>query len=101
MPQFNPEPWLQDLDQVREAVATKYADLEWDVFERGLDLKVIFAEARGRLTQAHTDAQAREIFEDLARHFGDRHVGFYWGVRNEVAAAGAKPLEVRVTGAAS
>jgi tRNA U34 5-methylaminomethyl-2-thiouridine-forming methyltransferase MnmC len=32
-PSFDPKPWLDDLEQTREAIATKYANLEWVVIE--------------------------------------------------------------------
>ena len=40
---FDPKPWLQDLDQVHDALAAKYANLEWAVFEREADFPKLFA----------------------------------------------------------
>jgi len=31
---YDAKPWLEDLDQTREVLATKYANLEWVVLER-------------------------------------------------------------------
>lgn len=75
---FDANPWLQDLDQARAAFTTKYADLEWEVFVRGLNLTEIFDETRARLQKAHSIDEAKAAFNDLARQFGDRHVGFRW-----------------------
>jgi hypothetical protein len=45
---FEQKPWIDDLEQVKEALATKYANLEWAVFEREIDLQGLFAETQGR-----------------------------------------------------
>ncbi|MGD1148147.1 MAG: hypothetical protein ABR961_09380 [Thermoanaerobaculaceae bacterium] len=37
-PVFAPRPFVEDLAQVRETLATKYANLEWAVFQREADL---------------------------------------------------------------
>jgi Peptidase family S41 len=75
---FEVKPWLEDLDQVREAVATKYANLEWVVLEREIDLAALFAEAKTQLQSASSDLEARVAFDKLARRFGDGHVRFRW-----------------------
>ena len=62
-PSFDSQPWLEDLAQIRTAVAAKYANLEWQVSEREVDLNDLFARARTRLEQATSAAEAR-----AARH---------------------------------
>src|SRR5476649_1986694 len=64
---FELKPWLEDLDQVREAVATKYANLEWVVLEREIDLAALSAaEAITQLQSASRDLDARPVFDRLA-----------------------------------
>ena len=75
---FDPTPWLEDLAQVREAVATKYANIEWVVFSRELNLTVLFDETAQRIRLATTAAEARAAFDRLARRFDDGHVQFRW-----------------------
>jgi hypothetical protein len=75
---FDPKPWLEDLDQAREAVATKYANLEWLALEREVDLPALFADTRHRVESAANAAEARAAFDRLARRFGDGHVQFRW-----------------------
>jgi hypothetical protein len=75
---FDPTPWLEDLDQAREAIATKYANLEWLVLEREVDLAALFADTRQRVEAAANAAEARAAFDRLARRFGDGHVQFRW-----------------------
>jgi hypothetical protein len=75
---FDPGPWLDDLDQVRGALATKYANLEWAVLERELDLPALFADSRMRLQSVTSEADARSVFDRLTRQIGDRHVKIGW-----------------------
>jgi hypothetical protein len=75
---FEQKPWIEDLEQVKEAFATKYANLEWAVFEREIDLPGLFAETQGRVERASNEAEARAAFDRLARHLGDGHVVFDW-----------------------
>jgi Peptidase family S41 len=75
---FDPGPWLLDLEEIRSAIATKYANLEWQVVDRGVDLEQLFARARQRLEQARSDTEARNVIDRLTRAFGDGHVGVRW-----------------------
>ena len=75
---FDSKPWLDDLDQAREAVATRYANLEWLVLEREVDLSALFADTRHRVESAANAGEARAAFDRLARRFGDGHVQFRW-----------------------
>jgi hypothetical protein len=85
---FDSKPWLEDLDQVRVAFATKYPDLEWEVFERDLDLNSIFAQARDRIASASSDASAKAALVALTRQFGDRHVQISWKTSNSPTQSG-------------
>ncbi|MBV8341411.1 MAG: hypothetical protein JO173_03435, partial [Gammaproteobacteria bacterium] len=71
---FDPSPWLEDLGEIRAAVATKYANLEWQVLERGLDLEEVFAGAQSRLHKATTEPEARAAIDQLTRAFADGQV---------------------------
>jgi hypothetical protein len=85
---FDSQPWLEDLSQIRAAVAAKYANLQWQVSEREVDLNDLFARAQTRLEQATSEAEARAAIERLTRSFGDGHVGVRWP-RTAAVAAGA------------
>jgi hypothetical protein len=82
---FDRTPWLEDLAQVRQALATKYANLEWVVFDHETDLQKLFAETETRIEKAGNDSDARAAFDRLADKLGDEHVGFKW--RQETAGA--------------
>ena len=77
-PAFDAKPWQEDLEQAREAVATKYANLEWLVLEREINLESLFAEAKTSINSASDADDARAAFDRLARQFGDGHVRFKW-----------------------
>jgi len=80
---YDPAPWLQDLDQSQQALATKYANLEWAVFEHETDLTALFSETRQRIESATNPAEARAAFDRLARKLGDGHVRFQWQSQQE------------------
>jgi hypothetical protein len=82
---FDARPWLDDLNQTQQAVATKYANLEWVVFERELDLAVLFAETKKRIEVASGTSEARAAFDRLARNLGDGHVQFEWRAQRDEA----------------
>lgn len=75
---WNAQPWLDDLDQARTAIETKYANLEWLLTERELDLDALFARARAALGNARSDGEAVAIFNRLVQRIGDGHVGIEW-----------------------
>jgi hypothetical protein len=75
---YDPKPWLEDLEQTRDAFATKYANLEWAVFEEELNLGSLFDDTRARVESATNSAEARAAFDRLARKVGDAHVRFRW-----------------------
>src|ERR1700722_14542508 len=77
-PAFDPKPWLADLDQVHDALANRYANLEWAVFTREADLPGLFQSTKTRIEAASNDADARAAFDRFARKLGDGHVVFAW-----------------------
>ena len=77
-PPFDPKPWLDDLEQVREAIATKYVNLEWVVIEREINLESLFTDAKSQLQSATSETNAQAGFDRLARRLGDGHVRFRW-----------------------
>ena len=84
-PAFAPAPWLQDLDQLRDAMTAGYANLEWQAV-RGLDLPATYARARGRIEAAHDDYEARRSVERFLASFGDGHLEVRWPTLTPPAA---------------
>jgi len=60
---WNPQPWIDDLHQIRRTLETKYANLEWLTKERQVSLDGLFDDAQSRIAAADNDAQARSVFE--------------------------------------
>ena len=87
---FEPQPWIDDLSQGKDALATKYANFEWAVFEREVDLQGLFAETQERIEHATNEAEARAAFDRLARRLGDGHVRFDWRGGPAAAASPAR-----------
>jgi hypothetical protein len=90
---FDPQPWIEDLGQVKDAFATRYANLEWAVFDREVDLQKLFADTKGRIESATNETEARAAFDRLARRLGDGHVVFDWPHSDRAAAAASAPPE--------
>lgn len=90
-PAFDAEGWVADLRQVREAMGSHYANLDWAVNEREAPLGQLFQVGEQRLRAARSDADAREVFERLEKYLGDGHVDFVWptgGAPSSAAASG-------------
>lgn len=77
-PAWSPQPWLEDLAQARAAISDKYANLEWLLTERQVDLDALFDRARAALGDARSDAEAVAIFNRLVQRIGDGHVNIEW-----------------------
>lgn len=94
-PSFDAEGWVSDLQQVREAMGSHYANLEWAATEREAPLGQLFAVGEQRLRAARSDAEAREVFERLERYLGDGHVDFVWPTGGGSSASGAARADAR------
>jgi hypothetical protein len=88
---FETAPWLEDLDQTRDAFTNGYANFDWAVFQRQADLSKLFDETRERIAVARGEGEARAAFDRLTRQLGDGHVEFKWP---SVSNLGRKPPAV-------
>jgi hypothetical protein len=86
-PTFDAEGWIADLRQVREAMGSHYANLDWAATERETPFPQLFAAGEQRLRAAHSEAEAREVFERLEQYLGDGHVDFVWPKAGAATAA--------------
>jgi hypothetical protein len=53
---WNPQPWIDDLHQIRRTLETKYANLEWLTKERQVSLDGLFDDAQSRVAAADNHA---------------------------------------------
>lgn len=90
-PAYDAAGWRADLAQVRDAFATRYANLEWAQTVREADLGAAFDRADARLAAAKSDAEARALFDGFARFLADGHVKFSWPAATGPAGVAATP----------
>ena len=90
---YEPEAWIADLDRLEAEMARGYANLDWVVQQRGLDLVRLDRETRARLQGAHSRIRAFLAMRDFVRAFRDPHLKLAWGER-PVAAATARSREL-------
>ncbi|HEV2802596.1 MAG TPA: S41 family peptidase [Pyrinomonadaceae bacterium] len=63
---------------MKREMADHYANLEWAIEHRGLDLKQLSERTETRLRQARTDAEAQAVIESFLGEFGDGHLYIEW-----------------------
>ena len=86
---FDVSPWIEDLHQIRDALSEKYANFEWAVFEREINLTDLFATTEARLRQAVSDEEAKTAIDRMTRTLGDGHVRVRWPRIDTAAPSGA------------
>ena len=70
---YRPEPWLQDLDALQAHMGLVYANLEWNVEHRGLDLSELDRRTRESIRTAGSDGDAADALERFVEAFRDPH----------------------------
>ena len=83
---YRADPWLEDFAQLKQEMSAHYANLEWAVFERGVNLKRLSGETEDALRIAKTDAEARIAIDNFLRTFGDGHLRAEWAVSPQPSA---------------
>jgi uncharacterized protein CbrC (UPF0167 family) len=56
---FDPAPWPQDLLQMLDALSDKYANFDWPVSEREIELTALFNTTRSRIKTGQSGAGAK------------------------------------------
>ena len=100
---FDPGPWLGDLDALIRAMSSHYANLDFAISARQMDLAALRVRTEARLRAAQSDEQARRAFGAFLRDFGDGHLSIDWtpnasarGAPAAAAGARAGPLCTRL-----
>ena len=81
---FKSDAWLEDFAQLKREMSAQYANLDWAIENRGLDLKQLSEQTEARLLQARNEAEAKKIFELFLDGFGDGHLSVIWAQQNKV-----------------
>lgn len=75
---FKTDVWLEDFAQLKREMSAQYANLEWAIESRGLDLKQLSGQTESRLRQASSEPEAKKIIESFLAAFGDGHLNVQW-----------------------
>jgi hypothetical protein len=70
---YRPELWLEDLDALETHMGVVYANLEWGVERRGIDLVELDRATRASIRSAGSDGEAADALEDFVEAFRDPH----------------------------
>jgi len=82
---FNSQAWLEDFRQILGEMASHYANLEWAVENRKMDLPKLRSETEAKVRDARDDADARKGIENFLAAFGDGHLEIRWPGANSSA----------------
>ena len=76
---FDPAPWLADFERIKLGLAQGYANLDWQVDRRGINLARADGQIREMLGKATSDVQAALVIAKLVAAFDDPHVEIRFG----------------------
>lgn len=84
--------YLADFADLKHAMANHYANLDWAIEARGLDLIRLSQQTADRIRAARSEGDARSAFQGFIRAFGDGHLSVRWpsatALRKETAVEG-------------
>ncbi|HKS76781.1 MAG TPA: S41 family peptidase [Terriglobales bacterium] len=75
---FDRQPWLDDFHQLLSEMSSHYANLDWAVEERRMDLPHLREQTEDKLRAAKDDSEARRALEQFLSSFGDGHLEIRW-----------------------
>lgn len=75
---FNPRPWQEDFSQLLDAMTNHYANLEWAVTGRHMNLPKLRETTEQALSKAQSETEARAAMEKFMNAFGDGHLEIDW-----------------------
>lgn len=75
---FDPKPWLEDFHQALSEMSSHYANLEWAVEDRRMDLQRLRLDTEAKLRAATDENDARQILDNFISSFGDGHLEIEW-----------------------
>jgi peptidase S41-like protein len=76
------EKWLADFRQLLDEMSSHYANLEWAVNDRRMDLPSLRLETEKKIRSASDQEQERKIFQKFLDTFGDGHLSIRWAVNS-------------------
>jgi hypothetical protein len=91
-PTFDPKPWLDDFHQIVSEMSSHYANLEWAIEDRRMDLPRLRQETEAKLRDATDERDARRIIDQFLAAFGDGHLELQWPKPSPSAKPATRPL---------
>lgn len=92
---FDPKPWLDDFHQILSEMSVHYANLEWAVEDRRMDLPHLRLDTEAKLREATDEPGARHVLDKFLASFGDGHLQIDWpktGAQPKPATAASQNL---------
>jgi hypothetical protein len=88
------EEWQADLIALQVGLARNYANFEYTLTDRRIDLPLLAARSRDALASAPDDSERRRVFERLLRDLRDPHVSISWPREGPGTAVAASNRDV-------
>jgi hypothetical protein len=76
--QFDPQPWLDDFHDLTSAMASHYADLDWAINDRRMNLPKLRQDTEEKLRHSSDEPSARRVLQEFLDAFGDGHLSISW-----------------------
>ena len=94
--QFDPQPWIDDFHELTSAMASHYADLDWAIRDRGMNLPKLRQDTEEKLRHSGDEQSARDAMQEFLDAFGDGHLSIEWekpdASRNAATSKASKSL---------
>jgi hypothetical protein len=87
-------PWLDDFHQLLSEMSAHYANLDWAVNERHVNLPTLRQQTETKLSEAKSEREARKVISEFLQSFGDGHLEIKWSGSGNATPASARPSDV-------
>lgn len=85
------ERWIVDFRQLIDEMSAHYANLEWAVNDRHMDLAALRLETESRIRSARSEDEERKLMSKFLDAFGDGHLEIRWPKARSVNQPPAHP----------
>lgn len=75
---FDPQPWLDDFHELTSAMASHYADLDWAINDRRMNLPKLRQDTEDKIRHSGDEQGARRALAEFLDAFGDGHLSISW-----------------------
>jgi hypothetical protein len=75
---FDTRPWLEDFAQLTSEMSAHYADLEYAIQGRHMDLPKLRSETEAEIRASCNEGDAKQALRLFLKSFGDGHLAVFW-----------------------